>query len=505
MRYQAPVRYLALAIVLAGCGPAKWRATPQQMSPLDPLPVLPTKVGPLSVHEAPPATAWNDVQTSRRLTEDRYLDAPRIQAEVAAYHAVLETFFQPLTPETKIGFDQVRRSGETLHRLAPYSMWNVSLAYQQASERLNVCIMYAGLMGSCFRDWANVPRPNPPVPYDFRWAESGIAVLTVHDLMDDARWKGFAADARRALAGAKGLMIDMRNAAGSDPRGMLSWVAKLAGKEQLRPLRAIERPAAADTYAAAYEAKYLDRGRDPALWRTLVGDTEETKKSVPTALPITIIVGRYCHSACEVIVRSLATYAKATVLGGVGKTGRAARDEPALLYLPHSQSTVYFHATRYLFDAEIEAATGPSEEWEMLTGGDGVLDNPNTPSTPTRFPGVDLFAFATRDLEYRIAHPQGWPRCDAPVTAAKPVQGVERIGNRAVCPGRTRVIVKAAAPWSVMRRFFATCAPPIQASSYLPGEYYLRADVTPAVVQAIAGSELVERIDVDCEPEYHLN
>ena len=473
------MRLLPLA-VLAACTPV-WHATPAQLAPIAPRPAPATRtIGPLALHGGAPQTSWPAQQAARRLADDHYLDRARIHAEATEFLAFVETFYPPLTPATKLGVDRVRSSMSTLERLDPYSVFSVALAYQQSSEPLNLCILGVDLMWACVRDATPVQaRP----PFEIGEAAPGIATLTIRDLSnaDAPAWRGFA-DAVRPLASARAVILDLREATGSDPRALLPWVSELTG-DVGAPLRAIERPPTADRFVASYAARFTDGGRDPALWRTLLAPLAAGSHRTQ---PLEVIVGAGCESACELIARLLEAHAGATLLGGVRTSGRLARDEPAMFVLPHSQTQVYFHATRYVLSTAIEAATGPSDAWHALSWDD--VDEP--------VPG-SYVAFAVRDLTRRLAG--GWPRCDAlpERDVASTAIGCE--------DGRT-IVVTSDAPPSAMRRLLATCGgPPVEIGYMMPGRYRLASTTSPQALRHLASSELVQAVRVSCAPVYHLN
>lgn len=508
------MRRLAVIAALAfGCE-TTWHATAAQMAPLPPLVHATSELGPLALQPGAAQTSWPAL-AARKITEDHYLDRARIHEEAAAFVTVIDTFFQPLTPETKIGFDQVHQHMAMLENLAPYSVYSVALAYQQSSDRLHLCIQSAGVTGSCTREYAGtalVPIPATKRPaFELDEVAAGIARLAIHDLRnaDDPTWAGFA-DATRALAKAGGFVVDLRGAVGADPRAVLPWIAELTGGGALKPLRAIERPAAADPYVAAYRARFTDRGREPAIWAALVGDGGGPPRVKPSQ-PIAVIVGHQCESACELVARLLETYAGAIVIGGVVPTaGRLARDEPAMLVLPHSQTSIYFNATRYLLAADIEAATGPTEEWHAI-GGDGLDDPTSRPKPP--YPVVDFTTFAIRDITQRLAHPEGWPRCDSlPAAPASPasqasndtakLRGVAWLAYG--CPVGYEITILSDAPPSAVNRFLSTCSQHAEATTYVPGLHMLRVPQRPSAVllSQIAASELVNTVMVECQPVY---
>lgn len=493
---------IAIVVAVASCG-ARWQPTSAQLAPMPALsPGVVTTVGPLAVEARPAETSWADTLKARRIAEDHYLDAPRIHAETTAFLALVDELYRPSPRENRLGFDEAHRLVPLLDQLAPYSAYSVTFAFGQSTARLHLCIESAGVMASCYQERA--PRSPPASAFEIGEAAPGIAVLTIHDLTDanQPAWRDFSR-AARPLASARGLIVDLRDAAGSDPRALLPWLAELTGRRELKPLRAIVRAASADRYIADYNARFADRGRDAAIWKDLVGPGSPTQVAAtkPPA-PIAILVGRHCHSACELVARTLAAYAGATVIGGVTHNGRLARDEPAMMVLPHSQTTIYFHATRYLLAADIEAATGPTDEWSALAS-----DPVDEPSGTDRYPVADRMTFAIREVSYRIEHPEGWPRCDAlPATAVGPKLRSASLIASAMCDRGYRILLLTDVPESALRRFLATCPVGVDVMQLFPGGFTLRLSApTPELLARIAASELVGIIQVDCEPQYNLN
>ncbi|MBA3462054.1 MAG: hypothetical protein H0T46_18990 [Deltaproteobacteria bacterium] len=209
-----------LGIAACGLGQTRWQAKPEQLAPMPVLsPKVSSSVGPLALEPGAGETSWPDVGTSRKITDFHYLDRPRIHGETTTFLGFVDTFYAPLTPETKIGFMQAHQSLSTLENLAPYSIWSVTLAFQQSTQRLNLCIMNAGVTGPCFRDLK--PRAPRPAPFEIGEVSPEIGLLAVHDLRDASAWGGFA-EAAQALANKRGLVIDLRDAIGADPRARAS-------------------------------------------------------------------------------------------------------------------------------------------------------------------------------------------------------------------------------------------------------------------------------------------
>ena len=499
-----PLRLLVVA--LAACS-HPWRPTADQLAPLPAPPVTGERtIGPLALRARGPESSHPEVQAARARAESHYLDRERVHAETTTFLAFVDAFYQPLTPETKIGFDIAHHELGMLETIAPYSIYGVALAYAKSTERLHLCIYDAGMTGTCDRDQHPRPRTTHAL-FEIGELAPGIGSLVLHDLGDasDPSWASFA-EATRALAHERGLVIDLRDAPGADPRALLPWVGALTGGRGLAPLRAIERPADADRFVAAYRARFTDSGRDPAIWRALLATGEPAAPSTAarTDMPIAIVVGRYCESACELVSRVLETYAGATVIGGVGYSGRLARDEPAMFVLPYSQTSVFFHATRYLLDAEIEAATGPTEEWDAL-GGDPIEERASP--LPAAYPVTDHLTSAIRDVAQRLAQPGGWPRCDtlAPVDLAGSDK-LRAVGWLGHCTSGTQdIAVITAVPHSVLQRFLATCPAQVTAYTQFPGRFTLQISGTPTadLLAHIAASELVRYVEVSCVPRQH--
>ncbi len=510
------VRPLVVFVVgVAACAAWQPRRRGPSAAQLAPLPTIAIDAGPLGPLALEPGLALAPAEVSRSrnaLLEGRYLDQARIDADLAVFEAVIATYL-PAQPGDLQRHEQARAAVRDLHRLAPYSIASVTSGLRSAAADLDVCVMFAGTVAPCWGERPARPRASAASPFAVGQAGPGIGLLVVRDLRraDDPAWRDFAT-AAAALATAPGLVIDLREAIGADPRPLLSWVATLAGPGALAPLRAIERPAGADVDVAAYRAHFTDRGRDEAVWRGLVA-TASADLAVPApprpTRPIHVVVGPGCESACELVTRVLEAYAGALVTGGVGRLGRLGRDEPALRIAPHSQAGFYVFATRYLLDQAIEAATGPSDAWHVARAGDPDPRRPDG-SDGDEAPADPHLAFAVRDVQQRIATPAGWPRCDQLSSVVPADEGRVRGTNflaPGVCSDPTRTLVHADVPLSALRRFLSTCTVPVEVYPYGAGVFLVHAPRAPSagLVAQIGASALIDRVEVECTHERGLD
>ncbi len=450
--------------------------------------------GPLSVVAAPPETPPAELAQARNEQRERYVGKKILDEDVAAFLAVVDRFFPSETPSFRVAHDAAHNE---LHGLAPESLDRTFNSFLFASERYHLCVRTPHAMWPCDRDLK--PPPHAATAFELTEPAPGIAELAVHDLSNaaDPAWAKLPTE---TLAKARAIIVDLRDAAGSDPRPLLPWLEAVTGDKPLQPLRAIERPADADTYVAAYTARFLPETRDRGVWASLVGPARPT--AAHDARPIAVVVGRHCGAACELVARVLQARAGATVTGGVTRSGRLSRDEPALLELPHTKIDVFFHATRYVMSADIEAATGPSDEWSAL-----VAD-------PVDYDGT---AYALREVEARLAG--GWRRCDSFPAYSKvdalPRAVVAKLPDafsldKSACPDTQRVItVVTDLPLSALDRYLATCVAPLHVSSRWPAvQYELAAPdglaALPALSQ-LAQSDVVQAVYVTCAPHFEPN
>ena len=502
---------LAAFAAIAGCGPRAapssnpsigiGGAPPGGRDPAPPPPYVtdtvfagPKTIGPLSLAGKVPETPWSIRKQHMRANEARKIDRAGIRADVTAFESIVDTFYVPHTREQQEFVRYAHEHDKLLEPLAPYSVASLAGAFLSAGQRLGLCVRPPNEMWHCDPS-APIKPPPPPRPYTIGSAGSGIALWTIADLSNaDAGWDALAKDLV-LLAKANALVLDMRHASGGDPRALVPWLEQVTGRAPLRPLREIRRPAIADAYVAAYQARFVAEARDPAIWRPLVG-TMPALGATRWTQPIAIVIGPHCESACELVTRVLETYADAVVLGDARRFGRLVRDEPALATLPSSKVDVYFHATEYLLAPDIEARTGPTHAWRAI-GGDPDADT--------------LVAAAARELELRLANPSGWPaRCDAitayatraamPAAARNKISS-ERMLEQTMCSDGHHIRLSTSLPLTTLRRFLATCSRPLTVTSWFPGDYSLgRLDRAAfGVLSQIAQSELIENIRIDCE------
>lgn len=175
---------------------------------------------------------------------------------------------------------------------------------------------------------------------------------------------------------APGVLVDLRGARGSNPRGFAPALAGLLGQPVPPLLRAIDRAegeAADRLRAAATDAGVLPR-RDADVWAALVGT--ETPPALPATArpprPMMVLVDRGCEEACQLVARALATWAGAGVVGQLSTETPLVTDEPALLVLPHSGLVVRFDTTAYELAAAIEPMQGLALLWQT---GQGEMDD----------------------------------------------------------------------------------------------------------------------------------
>jgi len=195
----------------------------------------------------------------------------------------------------------------------------------------------------------------------------GVLVLAVRRF-EPATDPGWASLEAVPLENAPGVLVDLRGAGGSDPRGFAPALAGLLRKPVPPPLRAIVRAegqAADRLRAAAADAGRISR-RDAEVWAALVG--EETPPAVPASArpprPMTVLVDRGCEEACQLVARTLATWAGAEIVGELSTETPLVTDEPALLVLPRTGLFVHFDTTTYVPAEAIERMEGLALLWQ---------------------------------------------------------------------------------------------------------------------------------------------
>ena len=223
---------------------------PTQPAPVEvPLPVgaAATTPGPLSTSVRSTETPWDDRKKAMRRNEAQLLSSQEITDDTAELSRIVHLFFVPRTVEDKTGIDLLNRL-TTLSRLAPYSVSSTFNAY--LPNRIDYCVRPPDEQWPCDPDVATRAPSNLP-PFEIAVDPSGVGRVILRDLSDAANpaWATFDSELAK-VAAAPALLIDMRAAWGDDPRPLLAWLSKLAGRSQLVPLREIHRPAALDPFVA---------------------------------------------------------------------------------------------------------------------------------------------------------------------------------------------------------------------------------------------------------------
>ena len=206
-------------------------------------------------------------------------------------------------------------------------------------------------------------------PFEAR-TESGLLVLAVRRFApaEDPGWATLASVSFDAPA----VLVDLRGASGSDPRGFFPALAALLGHPVPPVLRAIRRAEGetADRLRAAALAAGLHARRDREVWATFVGT--ETPPAIAAAArpprPMTVLVDRGCEEACQLVARALVTWAGAEVVGSLSTETPLVTDEPALLVLPRSGVTIRFDTTAFVPVEAIERLEGLALLWQTGQG-----------------------------------------------------------------------------------------------------------------------------------------
>lgn len=469
-------RWVALALVagcLRGVPDHLPEHVPQPPPPVPPAPVEAPLVGPPGPGPLSRRVSAQD-QQDHQLASIRDSRRPMTLAEIAE-EGKLVADLADIYATPAIG-DKVRRG---LAQITRPEM--VDGFYDGLDIPLEDSSIYRRLGGVSASVW-RVLSPPPATGATHEWfaPSPGVVELAVRDLTTP--WQ---LDLSR-LHDAKALVLDLSAARGSDPRALIPLVEQLTGRAPLAPLRAIDRPADADGYVAAYAARYATETRDRAVWDALVGTMPAA--TAHRTLPIEIVVGHGCEAACELATRVLATYADAKVYGAIGDAGRLAHDEPARAVLPHSRIQVVFFATTYRLNPEIERADADLWNRRWPDGGD------------------DVAAFAAREAEYRLRG--GWPRCDAQPWVATPEllppalrAKLDRADDWTKCKGNVEVDVTAHASVTAVNDLVTSCGLSDLTSSRVTGGIFrlARSSAIPfGVIAQLAASPLVERVRVSC-------
>ena len=308
----------------------------------------------------------------------------------------------------------------------------------------------------------------------FEQSAPRLAVIAVRTFDDPhgPEWQGFT-EAVAAAVAADAVIVDLRNATGTDPRGALPLVEALSGVRDLRPLASIEirRGETAERLRAVRRALWAGaRTRDPAPWRQLVGTepppeapARNAQQRGPDEAPVTVIIGGTCEAACELTARMLQTYAGAGVMGRVGWMGRLSSDDVGVLELPAARARVFIPTAAYVLNPRIRDAGGLAGGWHDMRYG---------PHSEAPYDGLGRVLITTREgLKWRAAE-RRWvdaeppPCADYPAYedyASLPVEARQRLG--ASPPGgRYNISAVLHLPVERARRYVESC-PGLQVSS----------------------------------------
>lgn len=494
-----PPRLVLAVGLVAACdhgmyGSARTHAPPvPRAAPfVDEVPADPTRPGPLSPDHGEIAMTWGG-SPWYELARTTYLDAAALGADAAVVQAALGAM--PVLPGSPGADRWATWLAELpdLARLAPYSLLDTLTAYQQGSPLL--CARAPGAVFGCQGNRPGLtPRGDGP-PFEVSTPAPGVRMLRVHDLTGaPAAAEAWATLPAAAPWDGTPLVLDLRDARGSDPRPMLAWLEAAVGRQPLWPLQRIDAPAALAPLVDAYRARYRDDVRDAAAWATLVAPAGDAPTiSAPQApATIAVVVGPGCQAACEMVARVLETYVDAEVYGASTSGHQLGQDQPALLRLPASGVQLYFYAATYRLTDDIEARTGPTGAWRGFDGG----------------PYDDAaMAEVVRWTRARAVRP-GWPvPCrDLPASLAATTRAGKLGGwiAQAGIPWNARITLTVA-PGAFLR-WLAACPGARAATPLGPREVVIyRAETLGPLLERIAGSELVERIDGEARVDPVLN
>ncbi len=330
-------------------------------------------------------------------------------------------------------------------------------------------------------------------------------------------WRGFEAAAAR-LSAASAIVIDLRHAAGDDPRAALPLVRALSGLSALMPLREVVVPEGpvAEELRQAGRSLFSWRSRDPEVWRTLVGSEPvlpgEDPKNLPMIRlrgpddpPLLVIVGGSCGPACELIARMLLTYAGARLQGQVGSDHRLAMDDRGILQLEPSKVRVYIPTAAYVLNPRIDRAGGLPGRWYQAE------DAPAAPIGELE----SALAGLREQLRWR-AEERRWlkeapPPCASfPAVARRdqlPAEAQERIGSGSLPPFPHHISATLHLAPEAAQKYVAGCPGLSSFGAYASGDTGRSSTVEIRTSSFEALTRLAQSpavVSIGIEPEYEM-
>lgn len=197
-------------------------------------------------------------------------------------------------------------------------------------------------------------------------ADPRIRVLGVRHFAPptDPGWRGKEAVLAEA-AHAAALVVDLRGSSGSDPRALWPLIEVLADVAPLPPLVDIVLPSGGAAARLAHVERFGPPPRDLDVWRGLVGP------HVPPALPavgrppkpIVVLVGPGCEEACQLVARTLETYARAAVRGEVSTSPLLAAGQPAVAEIERLGIEVLFPGAAFVLSPSFASRPSQATRW----------------------------------------------------------------------------------------------------------------------------------------------
>ncbi|MEM1414212.1 MAG: hypothetical protein AAGH15_04905 [Myxococcota bacterium] len=206
-----------------------------------------------------------------------------------------------------------------------------------------------------------------------------------------SEWEGFEGAVARA-ARAEAVVVDLRTSRGHDPRPALPLLRRLSGLAELHPLRAIDvrHGRRADEMRAVATERAARAPRDPSAYAPFVGAEPANRRPpvdgfAPHAYVrsldeplLFVVVGGSCGPACELVTRTLQTYAGATLVGAVDGGDGLLLADWGDLRLPRSGVRVSMPLSAYLPNPRFQGVGGEDGRWSHArgvgsSGPDGVV------------------------------------------------------------------------------------------------------------------------------------
>lgn len=207
--------------------------------PAAPSPRMAREWGPLALRATmtPPPT-MNAKRSVWRKNQAQQLDRKEMEKDLTLLRQVAVGYLDGSPAAGRPALADLKRTSDSLTRSAPDSVHSFAGALSSWGRRYGICVFEPGLERSCY-SLQGTTRPDTKTtepPFSIVSEAAGIKRLAVRELTADSLpvWQKSAAELTK-LATARGLIVDLRQAWGSDFRPLWPLVTRLVGASPSRP------------------------------------------------------------------------------------------------------------------------------------------------------------------------------------------------------------------------------------------------------------------------------